>query len=77
MISRGQCRAARAYLEWSQTHLAQAAHVSESTVRDFEKGRREPTRNNLLAIKIAFEDAGIAFTNGDEPGVKLTGNRSA
>jgi len=77
MISRGQCRAARAYLEWSQTYLAQAAHVSESTVRDFEKGRREPTRNNLLAIKIAFEEAGIAFTNGDEPGVKLTGNRSA
>jgi len=77
MILRDQCRAARAFLEWSQSDLADAAYLSLSTVRDFETGRREPTRNNLLAIKIAFEEAGIAFTNGDEPGVKLTGKRSA
>jgi hypothetical protein len=31
------------------------------TVRDFEAGRREPTRNNLTAMKAASEAGGIVF----------------
>jgi hypothetical protein len=41
------------------------------TVRDFENGKSRPRRASLAAIQRAFEDAGVVFTNGDEPGVKL------
>lgn len=56
-----QCRAARAWLDWPQDRLAKAASVGVSTVRDFEAGRREPTRNNLTAMKAALETGGISF----------------
>jgi DNA-binding transcriptional regulator YiaG len=56
-----QCRAARAWLDWPQDALAKAANVGVSTVRDFEAGRREPTRNNLAAMKAALETGGISF----------------
>jgi ribosome-binding protein aMBF1 (putative translation factor) len=59
-----QSRAARAWLDWSQEELAAKASVSLSTVRDFEKGRREPIPNNLAAMKAALESAGIAFVDG-------------
>ena len=62
-----QCRAARAWLDWPQDRLAKAASVGVSTVRDFEAGRREPTRNNLTAMKAALESGGISFV--DEPKV--------
>jgi len=57
-----QCRAARAWLDWPQDQLAKAANVGVSTVRDFEAGRRDPTRNNLAAMKVALEGGGIAFS---------------
>ena len=59
MITPAQCRAARALLDWSQQDLAKAAHLGLSTIRDFEKGRRVPTHNNLLCIKLALEQAGV------------------
>ncbi len=70
-----QSRAARGMLDWSQTHLAVASNLSESTVRDFEKGRRVPSTNNLAAIQRALEAAGIEFTDGDAPGVRLKAPR--
>jgi ribosome-binding protein aMBF1 (putative translation factor) len=66
-----QCRAARAWLDWSQQNLATRAKVSLSTVRDFEKRRRKPIPNNLAAIQRALEAVGVEFTNGDAPGVRL------
>ena len=56
-----QCRAARGWLGWSQEDLAKAAHVSLSTVRDYEKTRRVPIENNLAAIRLALENFGIEF----------------
>ena len=60
-MSPEQCRAARAWLDWSQDDLANKAQVSNSTVRDFEAGRRMPITNNLTAMRRALEEAGIKF----------------
>ncbi len=59
MITPAQSRAARALLDWSQEDLAKAAHLGLSTIRDFEKGRRVPTHNNLRGIRLALEEAGV------------------
>lgn len=68
-----QSRAARGLLDWSQSELAKKGNLSESTVRDFEKGRRVPGINNLGALRLALESAGIIFIeeNGEGPGVRL------
>jgi transcriptional regulator with XRE-family HTH domain len=58
-LSPEQSRAARGWLDWSQQRLAQAAGVSESTVRDFEKGRRQPIAANLQVMAKALDVAGI------------------
>lgn len=73
MIMPAQSRAARGLIEWSQERLAEAAHLGLSTVRDFERGRRVPTHNNLAAIRSALEAAGVIFVaeNGEGPGVRL------
>jgi transcriptional regulator with XRE-family HTH domain len=70
-ITPEQSRAGRGLLDWSQTELGARANLSESTIRDFEKARRVPTTNNLAAIQRALEAAGVEFTNGDQPGVRL------
>ena len=66
-----QCRAARGLVDMDQAVLADGAMVSRSVVIDFEKERRVPTRNNLAAIQRVLEEAGVEFTNGDAPGVRL------
>jgi len=38
---------------------------------DYELGRRSLPTEEVEAIKAALEAAGVEFTNGDEPGVKL------
>jgi transcriptional regulator with XRE-family HTH domain len=70
-ISPAQCRAARGLIAMDQAVLAEAANVSRNVIIDFEKGRRMPTRNNLAAIQRVLEKAGVEFTNGDAPGVRL------
>ncbi|MCO4054952.1 MAG: helix-turn-helix transcriptional regulator [Bosea sp.] len=70
IITPEQCRAARAWLDWKQSELAEAASVSASTVRDFEKERRIPTAANARAIVIALSRAGIVLT-WDERGLPL------
>jgi transcriptional regulator with XRE-family HTH domain len=56
-----------------QARLAEAANVSRNTVVDFERGRRTPNTNNLLALQKALETAGVIFVdeNGEGPGVRL------
>jgi transcriptional regulator with XRE-family HTH domain len=55
-----------------QAALAKAANVSRNTVVGFEGGQREPGANNLAAIQSALEAAGVEFTNGGQPGVRLS-----
>ena len=75
-ISSSQCRAARALIAMDQATLAKAASVSRNVIIDFEKERRMPMKNNLAAIQRALEKAGVVFTNGGEPGVKLKKKKS-
>lgn len=62
-MSPEQCRAARAWLAWSQAELATRANVGLSTVKDYERGERKPITNNLEAMQRALERAGIGFTD--------------
>ena len=49
----------------SQDDLAAAAKVSNSTVRDFEAGRRRPIQATLAAMQVALETKGIAFVDDE------------
>jgi len=60
MLSPEQCRAARAWLNWSQDDLAKRASVGLSTVRSFERGERTPIKNNLDALRAALEEGGVS-----------------
>ena len=69
----GQCRAARALLEITQPKLAEAAGLGLSTIVDFEKSRRDVSRDAVHAMRRALEKAGAQFIpeNGGGPGVRL------
>lgn len=70
-MSPAQCRMARAGVNWGVRDLAAAASVAGSTLVDFETGKRTPQPRTLAAIRTALEAAGVEFTNGDAPGVRL------
>jgi len=73
MIKPVQSKMARAALGWSLAGAAKRAGVAKATVSGFETGKTKPTRATLAAIKRAYEDAGIEFTNSKQPGVRLKG----
>ncbi len=58
-------------LHWPQWRLAEESGVDEKTIADFERGARTPHDRTLRDLRVAFEAAGIVFTNGEEPGVRL------
>jgi transcriptional regulator with XRE-family HTH domain len=62
---------ARAALGMGVRELAAAAKVSTDTVARFERGE-ELKERTLEAIRRALEDAGVEFTNGERPGVRLS-----
>ena len=66
-------RAARALLRWDQRRLAEASSVSLPTVKRLESrpGILGAHSLTLASIKRALEKAGVEFTNGDQPGVRL------
>ena len=72
-MSPEQCRAARAWLGWSMDDLAKHAAVSNSTIRDFEAGRRFPIPNNLTAMRRALETEGITFIFDGDAGTGIAG----
>ena len=61
---------ARVAIGWGVRDLAKAAGVSANTVSRLEAGDQLKS-GTLAAIRTALEAAGVTFTNGDEPGVKL------
>jgi len=68
-----QLRAARALARLEQGELAERAKVSVGTIKRLE-AIVGPVSANVItvdAVVRALEAAGVAFTNGGEPGVKL------
>lgn len=70
ILNAAQCRMARAALQLGVRDLAEAAGVSPTTVTRLERGNPQYDRT-VAAIRAALEAAGVEFTNGDAPGVKL------
>ena len=72
-ISSAQLRAARALVRWSALDLAKASKVGVATIRRVEvmEGAIPVTSANEAALRAALEGAGVEFTNGDQPGVRL------
>ena len=59
-------------LNWTLSDLAAASAIGLSTLKHFEHARRRTTTENLVAIRDAFEKAGIIFeSDGKFVGVKL------
>lgn len=74
MLTAEQLRAARALIRWEQSTVAEKAGVSVETVKRLEKmdGPLLSTKSATVhALEAAFREAGVDFTNGGEPGVKL------
>ncbi len=71
-ITSKQCKAARAFLGWSQQDLADKVRVVQKTITDFEREVRTPQRRIAEDIKTIFIEAGIKFENDSEgQGAKL------
>ena len=67
-----QSRAARGLISMTQTGLAKAANLGQSTVIDFERERRIVSADAIGAIRAALEHAGVEFIaeNGGGAGVR-------
>jgi transcriptional regulator with XRE-family HTH domain len=72
-ITPDQSRGARALLDMTQPQLASISGLGLSTIVDFERSRRDISKDAIEAIRIALERAGIEFIeeNGGGPGVRL------
>lgn len=72
-VSIRQLKAARSLLGWSQQDLAAQSGVSLPTIKriEAEDGALGGRPNTGDSIRRALESAGVEFTNGDAPGVRL------
>jgi hypothetical protein len=77
-VTRDQCRQARWLLRWSRVRLEAASGVPAHVVTRFESSgyissaRDGSSRDDAVpCLRAALEAAGVEFTNGDAPGVRL------
>ena len=70
-ISGLQCCLARKLLNWSQRDLALASGIDVQTISAFELRRRNPHTVTVHSLHHALGAAGVEFTNGDQPGVRM------
>jgi len=66
-------RAARALLRWEQKDLAGASGISLPSIKRLETqpGPLAAQQRTVDAIQEAIERAGVEFTNGGQPGVRM------
>jgi hypothetical protein len=75
-LSPEQCRAARAWLAWSQAELSKRSGVGTSAIKDFESANRHTRTSVWITLKRTFEDAGVEFLPDQiriEPDIDLDG----
>ncbi len=72
-LSGRQIAAGRTLVGMSQTDLASTARISVPTLRRMEasEGATSGYVNNVESVRRALEAAGVEFTNGGQPGVRL------
>lgn len=68
-ITPGQCRAARALLDLTQTELAARAKLGLSTVVDFERSRRNVSAEAVNELKVTLMELGIQFISSSGAGI--------
>jgi hypothetical protein len=73
VVTSEQVRAAGALIRWEQRDLAEASKVSLPSIKRLETtpGPLAAQARTIEAIRTALESAGVEFTNGDQPGVRL------
>jgi transcriptional regulator with XRE-family HTH domain len=70
-VTSAQIRAGRALVNWTVRDLAERAGIHRNTVTNIETERSAGDDVTLAAIRRALEKAGVEFTNGRRPGVRL------
>ena len=74
-LTSSQIRAARALLRWSAADLAAHSSIGVATIRraELSDAQTSMTTANDLAVRRAFENAGVQFIdeNGGGAGVRL------
>jgi transcriptional regulator with XRE-family HTH domain len=72
LISAAQIRAGRHLAKLSQVDIAKATGLSLPTVKRVESEREVPVSDEAVAaVRAALEAAGVEFTNGKRPGVRM------
>ena len=73
MITGAQIRAARAMLRWNPTELARRSRLSLEAIRRAENvdGEAPITIADEHALKSAFREARVEFTEAGGPGLRL------
>jgi transcriptional regulator with XRE-family HTH domain len=72
-ISVVHLRGALGLLNWTAAELAAKSGVSHITISHWVTGKHRPTTTTKERIRKAFVDAGVEFSNGGQPGVRLVG----
>ena len=57
------CRAARGFLDWTQSDLAEQSGISRSTIRDYEGDHHGAHRATLAQLRLALERGGVSFVS--------------
>jgi len=70
-LSTSRAQAGRALVVWSRHQLAVASGVPKRRLARFASADSAPQRRTLSEVRVAFESAGVAFTNGAAPGIRL------
>jgi transcriptional regulator with XRE-family HTH domain len=74
MISGVQARTARKLLGWTLEEVATRMIVGDNIMFAFERRKRLPLALDRTKLRLAFEAAGVEFTDADL-GVKLRATR--
>jgi transcriptional regulator with XRE-family HTH domain len=70
-ITGAQVRAARKMLGWTTFQLESKTGVRSLLIAKIEAEKERPSVLQITVLQKVLESAGVEFTNGDQPGVRL------